>query len=140
LAVRKRTHLEWESEREQNGSGDNRRHHRARLRQRRRRVHEERGRAVHGAGPQQRRRPVAVGAPHGVRVHAPHRDALRHRRGHSAGEARDALRLHLRQVRRRPERYRGPPRVPRGDEEDHARHSRRPRLLPYPYGPRRRPQ
>lgn len=99
-----------------------------------------RGRSVHGAGPQQRRRAVAVGAPQGVRVHAPHRSALWHRRDHYAGEARHALRLHLRQIRRRPERYRGPRRVPRGDEEDHARHRRRPRLLPYPDGPRRRPQ
>jgi len=124
----------------QNGCGGDRRQHRARLRERRGGLREERGRAVRGAGPQQRRRPLALGAPHGLRVHAPHRDALRHRRFHAAGAAREALRLHLRQVRRRPERRRRPPRVPRRDEEDHARHRRRPRIVPHKDGPRGRSQ
>ncbi|KAI3418622.1 uncharacterized protein J3R85_013563, partial [Psidium guajava] len=123
------------------GRGDHRRLDGARLRERRGAVQEERGRAVRRPGPQRRRRPLPVRDPQGLRVDAPHRVRLRRGRRHPAAGAQQPLRLHLPALRLRRERRRRPRGVPVGDAEDHARHRRRPRVVPHPDGARgRRPQ
>ncbi|CAI0429034.1 unnamed protein product [Linum tenue] len=83
---------------------------------------------------QQGRGAVPLGAPAGLRDPPPGGQGLRRRHPHRPRGAHQALRLHLRQVRRRPQRHGGSGGVPVGGEEDPARHRRRAGFQPDPDG------
>ncbi|CAN0879933.1 hypothetical protein LINGRAHAP2_LOCUS13379, partial [Linum grandiflorum] len=91
---------------------------------------------------QQRRRPVPVGAPARIRDASPCGARLRRRYPDAPRRADQALRLHIRQVRRRPQRDGGSGRVPVGGEEDITGDRRGIGFEPYSdgFGGDRRPQ